>query len=88
MRLGDFDRLRALFPRAGPSTIIRHIVSNVLDTLEAEQEVKLGKTIKEMSEDDNIKRIVEESLAALTATESESEELGIDVRGPSGHADG
>jgi hypothetical protein len=79
LRSGDFEKLRALFPRAGPSTIIRHIVSNMLDTLEAEQAQVLGKSIKELASDADIRRIVEESLAELTTIESESEEPGHPV---------
>jgi hypothetical protein len=58
LRAGDFDRLAALFPRAGPSTVIRHIISSTIDALEAE---RAERNLRELTDDERIQQIIRDT---------------------------
>ena len=71
LREGDFERLQALFPRAGPSTVIRQIVARTVDAFEAEL---AEKNFREMSSDERIQQIVRE--VSLTTDPLDVESVG------------
>ena len=61
LRKGDTEKLKTLFPAAGPSTVIRMIVSNFVDMLEQQENAEIKtRLIKEVSKDDRVEQLIAE----------------------------
>lgn len=61
LRKGDTTKLKTLFPSAGPSTVIRMIVSNFVDLLEQQENAEIKtRLIEEISKDDRVEQLIAE----------------------------
>ena len=59
LRKGDSEKLKTLFPVAGPSTIIRMIVSNFVDHLESSENAEIKtRLIQEISKDERVEQLI------------------------------
>lgn len=61
LRKGDTEKIKTLFPAAGPSTVIRMIVSNFVDLLEQQENAEIKtRLIQEISKDERVEQLIAE----------------------------
>ena len=59
LRRGDLEKLKILFPKVGASAFIRQLVSNMIDLMEQDTEIKT-RLVTELGTDARIQELIDE----------------------------